>query len=67
VIVAGSAAAAADLDFEQVTPSGSPGGAITSAQLPQKRRSSRVQFFPDYVDRLTEVGPRPDSTAEMRF
>ena len=67
MIVAGSAAAASDLDSKQVTPSRSLLAALSSAQLPQKRRSSRVQFFPDYVDRLTEVGPRRDSTAEMRF
>jgi hypothetical protein len=68
VIVTGSALLLRPISTsKQVTPSGSPGGAITSAQLPQKRRSSRVQFFPDYVDRLTEVGTRRDSTAEMRF
>ena len=66
MIVAGSAAAAADLDFGAGHSIGVL-AALSSAQLPQKHRSSRVQFFPDYVDRLTEVGPRPDSTAEMRF
>jgi DUF971 family protein len=67
VIVAGSAAAAVDLDFEAGHSIGVSWRRYPSAQLPQKLRSSRVQFFADYVDRLTEVGPRRDSTAETRF
>jgi hypothetical protein len=42
-------------------------GRYPSAQLPEERRSSRVQSFPDDVDRLTKVDPRRDRAAEMRF
>jgi hypothetical protein len=67
VIVAGSTAAAADLDFEARHSTGGLLAAPSSAQLPQSSAPRASSFFADYVDRLTEVGPRRDSTAEMQF
>jgi hypothetical protein len=39
------------------------GDAILRDRAASHTEASRVQFFPDYVDRLTEVGPRRDNTS----
>ena len=68
MIVASSTTAAADLDCEAGHSIGVSWRRYhISAAAAKVLLLARPVIRGLYVDRLTEVGPRPDSTAEMRF